>query len=164
MNTWSPIWSGIVDSTLWAEDGNVVKVFMTMLATKDSDHVCRLDAYRMGRKCNIDELEVLEILKLLASPDKRRKSHQEFDGRRIRSVPDGWLILNGEKYREMVQKEMKQARWRRAQAKRRQGLREVTKAEVGYLDGVKNGEIDNDGNPIPDPMEAFRDDEPKDLT
>lgn len=120
MNTWTPLWSGIVDSSLWEESGDVVKVFMTMLATKDSDHVCRLDAYRIAKKCNLDELYVLDILKILASPDERRKVSQEFDGRRIKGVPDGWLILNGEKYRAMVAEERKKARWRRAQAAKRE--------------------------------------------
>lgn len=116
MNTWAPLWSCIVDSSLWEEDGNVVKVFMTMMATKDSDHICRLDAYRIARKCHIDELVVLDILKLLASPDTRRKTKQEYDGRRIKAVEEGWLILNGEKYRKMLSEQARKARNRRAQA------------------------------------------------
>jgi hypothetical protein len=120
MNTWAPLWSGIVDSSLWEEDGDVVKVFMTILATKDSDHICRLDAYRIGRKCNIDELKILDILKLLASPDKRRKIKQEFEGRRIKAVEDGWMVLNGAKYRQMVQDEMRKRSWAKAQAAARQ--------------------------------------------
>lgn len=116
MNTWAPIWSTIVDSSLWEEDGDTVKVFMTMIATKDSDHICRLDAYRIAKKCYLDELKVLDILKLLASPDQRRKTQQQYEGRRIKAVEDGWLILNGEKYRAMVRDEMRKARNRRAQA------------------------------------------------
>lgn len=111
-----------MDSSLWEESGDVVKVFMTMIATKTSDHVCELDAYRIARKCNfklpdgsVDEIKVLDICKILASPDKRRKVKQEFDGRRIRAVDGGWLVLNGEKYRQMVSEEMKKARNRRSQ-------------------------------------------------
>ena len=123
MNTWAPLWSGIVDSSLWDETGDVVKVFVTMMATKDSDHICRMDAYRIAKKCNfrrapdgdVDEVKVLDILKILASPDKRRAKKQEFDGKRIKAVEDGWLILNGEKYRQMVSDEMRKARLRRAQ-------------------------------------------------
>lgn len=124
MNTWAPIWSGIVDSSLWEESGDVVKVFMTMMATKDSDHVCRMDTFKIAKKCNfrledgtVDELKVLDILKILASPDEHRKIKQQYDGRRIRAVEDGWLILNGEKYKKMVQDEMRKARLRKAQAK-----------------------------------------------
>ena len=109
-----------MDSSLWEEDGDVVKVFMTMLATKDSDHICRLDAFRIHKKCNIDELKVLDMLKILASPDSRRREVQKFEGRRIEAVEDGWLILNGEKYRKMVSDEMRKARLRRAQAKYRE--------------------------------------------
>jgi hypothetical protein len=141
MNTWAPLWSGIVDSSLWEEDGDVVKVFMTLLATKDSDHVCRMDAYRIAKKCYLDELQVLDILKVLASPDKRRKVKQEHGGRRIKAVEDGWLILNGEKYREMVKTEMRKARVRRAQAafRNRQQAKKngaPTMAEVEAHEGV----------------------------
>ncbi len=115
MHTWAPLWSGIVDSSLWEEPGDVVKVFMTLLATKDSDHVSRLDAYRIAKKCVLDELQVLDILKVLASPDTRRKGHQEFQGRRIKAVEDGWLVLNGQKYRDKVSEEMRKARNRRSQ-------------------------------------------------
>ena len=116
MNTWTPLWSGIVESSLWEESGDVVKVFMTLLARKDADHVCRMTAYAISKVCNIDEIEVLEILKVLASPDKRRKEQQQYGGRRIKAVESGWLILNGEKYRQMVSDEMRRARLRRAQA------------------------------------------------
>ena len=123
MNTWAPLWSPIVDSSLWEESGDVVKVFMTMIATKYSDHVCELDAYKIAKKCNfkladgsVDEIKVLDIIKLLASPDTRRKVKQEHNGRRIKAVDGGWLVINGEKYRRMVQDEMRKARLRRAQA------------------------------------------------
>jgi len=114
--TWTPLWSGIVDSSLWEESGNVVKVFMTILATKDADHICRLDAYKIGKKCNIDEVEVMGILKLLASPDTRRQGKQDFGGRRIKMVEEGWLILNGQKYRDACKIEMLRAKNRRGQA------------------------------------------------
>ena len=119
MNTWTPLWSGIVESSLWEESGDVVKVFMTLLARKDSDDICRLNAFNIHRICNIGEVEVLEILKVLASPDTRRIEKQEHDGRRIQAVDGGWFILNGQKYRDMVERERKQARWRRAQANQR---------------------------------------------
>ena len=143
MNTWCPLWSQIVDSSLWEEDGDVVKVFMTMLATKDSDHVCRLDAYRIHKKCNLDEVRVLDILKVLASPDRRRRAEQEFQGRRIKAVEDGWLILNGEKYRRMVSEEMRKSRLRRAQARFRAKLK--SNGGSGPLPGealyVRTGEM-----------------------
>lgn len=124
----------------------MVKVFMTLLATKDSDHICRLDAYKIAKKCEMDELVVLDILKLLASPDKRRKGHQEFEGRRIKVHEDGWLVLNGQKYREMVQDEMRKARNRRSQEawrKRQKALKagKPLSGEVDTLRKLEAGEI-----------------------
>jgi hypothetical protein len=142
MNTWTPLWSGIVDSSLWEESGDVVKVFVTMIASKDSDHVCRLDAYRIAKKCHFDEVKVLDILKILASPDKHRKSKQQFDGRRIKAVEDGWLILNGEKYRKMVSDEMRKARLRRAQSNYRKNHPKSNPlpGEAAYVEALKNGD------------------------
>ena len=61
------------------------------------------------------EVEVLDALKILSSPDTKRVSPQPHDGRRIQAVENGWLILNGEFYRAMVRKEMKRQRNMRAQ-------------------------------------------------
>lgn len=119
MNTWVPLWSGTVESSLWDEEDLVVKVFLTMLAVKDADHIVRFNAYQLGRKARKTEIEVLEALKILSSPDTKRIGPQDFDGRRIEAVEDGWLILNAGKYRDRVQVEMKKARDRRAQANAR---------------------------------------------
>lgn len=105
MNSWTPLWSQVVDSSLWEEKPTVRVLFVTMIALKDADHVCRVDAYRLHKRANISEEETVEALKILESPDKKRKLlKQEFEGRRIQPVEDGWLILNGQKYRSMIQK------------------------------------------------------------
>lgn len=111
---WAPLWNTIVDSSLWMEDDTVVKVFLTMLALKDADHVFRGSAFSLARKAYKTEEEVLRAWQVLSMPDKLRKEKQDFDGRRIEAVEEGWLILNGEKYREMVQKEMKRSNDRKA--------------------------------------------------
>ncbi len=115
MNSWAPLWSGIVESSIWDEEDYVVKVFLTMMAIKDSDHVVRKSAYQLSKLSRKSEAEVLEALKVLAAPDSKRLEPQRFEGRRIEGVEDGWKILNGEKYREMISKEMERARNRRSQ-------------------------------------------------
>lgn len=108
MNMWAPIFSKIVDSSLWAEPDHVVKVFLTILALKDADHVARYNAYGIARKCwpkdDTSEVKVLEALRILSSPDTRRVEPQPFEGRRIQKVADGWLVLNGQFYEEMMRK------------------------------------------------------------
>jgi hypothetical protein len=109
MNTWTPVFSKIVDSSIWVEPDFVCKVFITMLALKDADQVVRFNAFGLARRCwpnDIDggEKRVLEALKVLSSPDKRRLEKQPHDGRRIEKVEYGWRILNGQVYEDMMRK------------------------------------------------------------
>lgn len=131
-----PIFSKIVDSSLWQEDDCVVKVFLTMLAKKDRDHVVRATAFAIGRWANKTEKEVLDALKVLENPDKRRIEEQRYDGRRIKKVDDGWLILNGEHYREMVKKANRAAYMARWMAERR--------AKQRMIEGFKDQPLPNE--------------------
>lgn len=104
MNTWAPLFSKIVDSSIWLEPDFVVKVFITMLAKKDSDQVVRGSAFNISQWAKKTEKETLEALKILAAPDTKRLEPQPFEGRRVEKVDDGWLILNGQAYEEMMRK------------------------------------------------------------
>jgi hypothetical protein len=87
------------------------------LALKDADHIVRKTAYQIGKLCGgKSEQDVLDAILVLASPDKKRIEPQAHDGRRIKKVPEGWLVLNGEKYKALAQYEAKKARDRRSQA------------------------------------------------
>ena len=139
MNRWAPLFSKIVDSSLWAEDDVVVKVFLTMLAKKDSDHVVRGTAFNIGRWANKSEQEAIRALEVLSSPDTKRLEPQENEGRRIRKVDGGWLILNGAKYEEemrRVSRQAYQAKWAR---EHRAGLKNG-KPLPGELEHMKNVE------------------------
>lgn len=102
MNTWAPVFSKIVDSSIWREPDCVVKIFITMLAKKDSDHVVRATAFMIGEWAKKTEKETLDALKVLSSPDTKRIEKQPFDGRRVEKVEDGWLILNGQTYEDLM--------------------------------------------------------------
>jgi hypothetical protein len=110
----------------------VCKVWVTMLALQDSDHVVRKNLYQLGRAARKKEEEVAMALAVLSSPDTKRKG-QEYEGRRVQKVDGGWLILNGQYYEEMmrrVSRQVYQAKWAREnRAKKAQGARD-SKAEV----------------------------------
>ncbi len=110
MDFYVPIFSKIVDSSLWDEEDWVVKIFLTMLAKKDGDHVVRGSAYNIACWAKKTEKEVLAALKILSSPDRKRIEKQPYEGRRIQKVPDGWLMLNGEVYKKMAQQVAERAR------------------------------------------------------
>lgn len=125
MEFWSPLFSKIVESSLWGETDVVVKVFLTMLAKKDARHMVMKNAYEIAVWSRKTELEVIEAIKVLCSPDKKRIEPQPFDGRRLMKVEGGWLVLNGQYYHEMMRsqkrkeyKRVKQAEYRRTAAER----------------------------------------------
>lgn len=92
------------------------KIFITLLALKDRDHVVRMNAYQIGEMAKKSEGDVIKALEVLSNPDKRRLEPQPFEGRRIKKVEDGWLILNGDKYQQMMsaaKRAAEQAKWQR---------------------------------------------------
>lgn len=48
------------------------------------------------------EEETAKAIKVLSDPDRKRPG-QEHEGRRLRKVEDGWLVLNGENYQQQMQ-------------------------------------------------------------
>lgn len=138
MNTWAPLFARIVDSSLWLEPDYVVKVFLTMMAKKDSDMIVRGSAFNISQWAKKSEQETLDALKILSSPDTKRIEKQPFEGRRIERVEDGWLILNGKLYRDLMVQENERARKRRWAAEKRAQDREAKRA-VAYAE--KNGSM-----------------------
>lgn len=136
MNTWAPLFSRIVDSSLWLEPDYVVKVFLTMMAKKDADMVVRGSAFNISQWAKKSEQETLDALKILSSPDTKRIEPQPFEGRRIQRVEDGWLILNGKLYRDLMVAENERARKRRWAAQKRAQDKADKKALEHY---EKNG-------------------------
>lgn len=110
-------------SSVWSESYQVRILWTTMLAVKDADHVVRMTAYQLSKLANMAEDEVLEALKVLSSPDTRRKEPQPHEGRRIAKAEDGWLILNGEKYQRLMRKENRRDYQREYMRERRAGVK-----------------------------------------
>jgi hypothetical protein len=106
--TWTTLWDKIVDSSLWEEDLNVRILFVTMLALRGPDHIVRMRLDRLAKKANLDSdrgrnYELVKgALEVLKSPDKLSFESQEYEGRRVKEVEEGWLILNGEKYYQQM--------------------------------------------------------------
>lgn len=148
MNRYSPLWSQVVDSSLWCEPDHVVKVFLTMVAKKDMDEIVRGSAFNIAQWSKKTEEETLDALKVLSSPDTRRLEPQPFEGRRIEKVPEGWLILNGAYYRKLMAEAGRREYKRKKQAEyRRKGKLDggtPLPGENSYVKSLNRGE-DPDG-------------------
>ena len=98
MNTYAPLDSGILLSSVWSESPEIRCVWITMLAMKDKDGIVHASIPGLAHMARVS-LEVTEqaVAKFLnADPYSRTKEH---DGRRIEPVDGGWLVLNHTKYR-----------------------------------------------------------------
>jgi hypothetical protein len=154
MDTYSPIFARIVDSSLWSEPDFVVKVFITMIAKQDSDHVVRGSAYNIASWAKKTEAEVIEALKILAAPDTKRIEPQLFDGRRVERVNDGWLLLNGAAYQALMQAVNRRAYQRDKQREYRASKKEAAKNGAPPKGKPLPGEVEHVAN-----FEAGREDE-----
>jgi hypothetical protein len=111
-------------------------LFVTLMALKDRDMIVRRSAFSIAQRGHMTEKEVLEGLNILSKPDKRRLEAQPFDGRRIEKVEGGWLILNGEKYRQIIstiKRRDYQSAWQKEYRKRRkfsEGTKDAGQAAI----------------------------------
>jgi len=93
---------GIVDSTLWMQPHDVLRVWIAMLAKCDSYGIVRASVPAFAHLCMVPIERLEQILKILTSPDSYSRTPDD-DGRRLRAIEGGWLITNYVKYRELVQ-------------------------------------------------------------
>jgi hypothetical protein len=135
-NSFAPVFSNIVDSSLWSEPDYVCKVFVTLLALKEQDHVARVNAFAIGKKCwpadiKGAESRALDALARLQSPDTTRIEPQPHEGRRIQKVEGGYLILNGQYYEDMMRELSRKV----YKARKEREYRMVKKNFKGVADG-----------------------------
>ena len=139
MNTWAPIFSKIVHSSLWSEPDYVIKIFLTMLAKKDANQIVNANAFEIGDWAKKTEAEAIEALRILSSPDTRRIEPQPNEGRRIKKVEGGYLILNGQYYEDLMKSQKRKGYKRDWQTNFRAKKNPPLPGEVVAVRMVKNG-------------------------
>lgn len=143
---WTPLMDSVVDSSLWTEPYFVRVLFITMLALKGRDMVVRRSAFAIAQRAHMSEREVLDGLKILSSPDKKRLEAQAHEGRRVERQSDGgWLILNGAYYRNMitkVQRRVAKTQWQAAARERQRNFGHVKKTSEAMGERILAGESD----------------------
>lgn len=138
--SWIPLSSGVIKSSLWAEEDWVIKIFLTMLADKGPGDIYTGTAYALAHDARKTEAQVMEAWKILSGPDRLRREKQIDGGARIRKVEGGWLIINAAEYRKRMSEELKRYRNAKAQKVWRQ----------------KQAAVKNGGAPLPGEVAAVR--------
>lgn len=140
MKFFVPLWTTTLDSSIWMEEDWVFKIWIAMLLLKDPDFIVRCTPFQIAQRARKTEKQVMEALIILSSPDTKRIEEQEYNGARIKAVDDGWMILNAEKYTQMMSAEMKKARNRRSQQAWRDRQKVKTAPLPGETSAVKAAE------------------------
>jgi hypothetical protein len=109
------LFSSIVTSTIWSEDSDTRVVWITLLALADEHGVVTTTIPGLSRVAGVPLDKCEQAITRFMGPDKYSRS-SEFEGRRVKSVDGGFLLLNHGKYREVrseAERRAYQADWAR---------------------------------------------------
>lgn len=108
MPGFTKLFSEIVTSSVWNEEDKTRIVWVTMMASCDALGMVRASVSGLAHIARVDRASCERALEILSSPDSDSRS-PEFEGRRIRKVDGGWLLLNYVKYRDAKSEDERKA-------------------------------------------------------
>jgi uncharacterized phage protein (TIGR02220 family) len=143
--------SGIILSTIWREDDHTRILWITMLALKGRDHRVLASVPGLAAVANIPIESCRAGLVKLATPDKDSRT-KEYEGRRIMEVEGGWMVLNGEKYRNFLSKQERNEYQAKLMAERRAAKKLAPVSEklavLGHSEAEAEAEVRTRDTPL----------------
>lgn len=128
MSGYTKLFNRILDSTIWREDDRTRILWITMLAMTDRDGIVRASIPGLADRARISIEDCEAALAKFQQPDKYSTS-QEDDGRRIRQIDGGWVLINHGKYRALMSAEDQREKARiRKQNQRTRDKRDMSQA------------------------------------
>jgi hypothetical protein len=121
--------SNIVFSSMWEEDAETCKVWITLLALKDRDGLVDKNITGIARLAKIPLDKCEWAFKKFQEPDPNSTTTLE-EGRRIRKTDKGWLIINHELYQECGWSDEKRVYERKRKADYRERLKPIPASVV----------------------------------
>jgi len=132
---YNKIFTKILDSSIWLEPTPTRLLWMTLIAAMDEDGFAAFASIgNLAHRARLTIEETTEGVNCLESPDKE-SSDPDNEGRRIERVPGGWIILNAQKYRELVTRTVIKEQTRSRVARHREKKRAVTKSNGDVTHG-----------------------------
>ena len=131
MKTYAPLFSTLIDSSVWGESKEVRILWITMLAKKDKNGLVESTLPGLARAAVLTLEECEGALAILESPDPHSRTPDN-KGIRVRQVLDGWLVLNHAKYRDMMQSMRNESRreykrqWMEMKRKAKKAVRQTS--------------------------------------
>lgn len=150
------LFSTIVTSTIWREDDKTRIIWITMLALADADGKVDASIPGLADAAHVSLGRCEKALTKLLSSDKYSRT-QEFEGRRIKEVDGGWLLLNYRKYREKLSQEERREYLRVKQAEHRAREKGISDSKTPYPQNSPKKEaaaLPQDGRTPPNPANS----------
>lgn len=145
MPGFTKLFSTIITSSIWSEDSDTCKVWITLLALSDAEGFVSASVPGVANAARLDNEKTRAVLKVLESPDPDSRS-VAFDGRRVEKVDGGWLILNYVTYRESKGEAPVSTDPRKSQS--RQLMRKLRNERKQTLTGPLTPENGIESNPL----------------
>lgn len=117
--------TGILDSSVWREPSSTRICWITLLAMADATGMVRSTAPGISARANLGLEETRKALELFESPDGDSRSTND-EGRKIKRMDGGYLIINYSKYREQDRTAAERMRRFRAKVTRNERNSDVT--------------------------------------
>ena len=146
---YNKLFSKIITSSIWLAPDPTRIIWITLLATMDQDGIATYASVaNLAHTARVDFEQTKEAVAILEGPDPD-SSDTDNDGRRIERLPGGWLVLNAEKYRKIVSREVARERTRERVAKHRARkagvtVTDVTKANVRVTPSESYSDADSE--------------------
>ncbi len=146
MSGFTKLFSSIVTSTIWQEDSDTCKIWVTMLALADAQGFVDATVPGLANLAKVPIDKTRDAIKKFLSPDPDSRS-KEYEGRRITETDGGWILLNYTFYREQRDPEERKQYMREYMQKyRKQALTSVNNVNT------ETGEIVNSVNSCKSPL------------
>jgi len=99
---YNKIFTKILDSSIWLAPDPHRIVWITLIAAMDRHGIAQFACpENLASRARVSLKETKKAIESFESPDPYAPT-QEFEGRRIERIDGGWLVLNAEKYRNIV--------------------------------------------------------------
>lgn len=151
---YNKLFTKILDSSIWMESLETRVVWLTFIAAMDENGFVQFASVEnVAHRARVGVEAASIAVKTLERPDSN-SSDPENEGRRVERVPGGWMVLNSQKYRELVTRvviqEQTRNRVRRFREKKRSGNAPVTPRN----ESVTPSEADTDSKAVAEKRES----------
>jgi len=102
--TFTKLFSSITESTIWTEPDHVRLTWITMLAMADRKGRVFGSIPGLANRARVSVENCEDAIMRFMSPDKYSRTKVE-EGKRIREIDGGWILINHAKYREIRDEE-----------------------------------------------------------